>query len=56
MYDPFDPDPIFQIDANLGYPAAVMVRYYLFGDEDLLDCSRRMRWYKHLMSQLRTRL
>ena len=25
LYDPFDADPIFQIDANLGYPAAVMV-------------------------------
>ena len=25
LYDPFDPDPIFQIDANLGYPGAVMV-------------------------------
>lgn len=25
LYNPFDPDPIFQIDANLGYPAAVMV-------------------------------
>ena len=26
IYDPGDPDPIFQIDANLGYPAAVLVR------------------------------
>jgi hypothetical protein len=25
LYDPLDTDPIFQIDANLGYPAAVMV-------------------------------
>lgn len=24
LYDPFDADPIFQIDANLGYPAALM--------------------------------
>ncbi|EIN05501.1 hypothetical protein PUNSTDRAFT_74418 [Punctularia strigosozonata HHB-11173 SS5] len=24
LYDPADPDPIFQIDANLGYPAAVL--------------------------------
>ncbi|KAJ3542228.1 hypothetical protein NM688_g5996 [Phlebia brevispora] len=24
LYDPFDPSPIFQIDANLGYPAAVL--------------------------------
>lgn len=29
VYDPFDADPIFQIDANLGYPAAVMVRSHL---------------------------
>lgn len=26
MYNPFDPNPIFQIDANLAYPSAVMVR------------------------------
>ncbi|KAL0958845.1 hypothetical protein HGRIS_014164 [Hohenbuehelia grisea] len=24
LYNPFDPSPIFQIDANLGYPAAVL--------------------------------
>ncbi|KAG6828338.1 hypothetical protein H0H92_008352 [Tricholoma furcatifolium] len=24
LYDPFDADPIFQIDANLGYPAALL--------------------------------
>ncbi|KAF9009600.1 hypothetical protein BDQ17DRAFT_1072467 [Cyathus striatus] len=24
LYNPFDPSPIFQIDANLGYPGAVM--------------------------------
>ncbi|KXN85657.1 putative alpha-fucosidase A [Leucoagaricus sp. SymC.cos] len=24
IYDPFDPNPVFQIDANLAYPAAVM--------------------------------
>ena len=30
IYDPGDVDPIFQIDANLGYPAAVMVRYNIF--------------------------
>ncbi|KAF9524933.1 glycoside hydrolase family 95 protein [Crepidotus variabilis] len=24
VYNPFDPEPIFQIDANLGFPAAVM--------------------------------
>ncbi|KAL0581459.1 hypothetical protein V5O48_000613 [Marasmius crinis-equi] len=24
LYNPFDPDPIFQIDANLGFPGAVM--------------------------------
>lgn len=29
LYDPFDADPIFQIDANLGYPAAVMVRHVI---------------------------
>ena len=26
LYDPFDADPIFQIDANFGYPAALLVR------------------------------
>ena len=26
LYNPNDPDPIFQIDANLGYPGAVIVR------------------------------
>lgn len=25
LYDPFDADPIFQIDANFGFPAAVLV-------------------------------
>ncbi|KAG7095183.1 hypothetical protein E1B28_005962 [Marasmius oreades] len=25
LYNPFDPDPIFQIDANLGFPGAVLV-------------------------------
>jgi len=25
LYDPQDPSPIFQIDANFGYPAAVLV-------------------------------
>ena len=25
LYNPYDPDPIFQIDANFGFPAAVMV-------------------------------
>lgn len=25
LYDPADADPVFQIDANFGYPAAVMV-------------------------------
>jgi len=25
IYDPTDPAPVFQIDANLAYPAAVMV-------------------------------
>lgn len=25
IYDPTDPDPVFQIDANLAHPAAVMV-------------------------------
>ncbi|KDQ10793.1 glycoside hydrolase family 95 protein [Botryobasidium botryosum FD-172 SS1] len=24
LYNPFDPDPLFQIDANLGFPAAVL--------------------------------
>jgi alpha-L-fucosidase 2 len=25
LYDPLDTSPIFQIDANFGYPAAVLV-------------------------------
>ncbi len=27
LYDPGDPDPIFQIDANLGFPGAVLVGF-----------------------------
>jgi alpha-L-fucosidase 2 len=30
LYNPGDADPIFQIDANLAYPAAVMVRLLFF--------------------------
>ena len=26
LYNPYDPNPIFQIDANFGFPAAVLVR------------------------------
>lgn len=29
LYDPANTDAIFQIDANLGYPGAVMVREIL---------------------------
>lgn len=29
LYDPGDPDPIFQIDANLGFPGAVLVGFCL---------------------------
>jgi alpha-L-fucosidase 2 len=28
LYDAGDVDPIFQIDANLGYPGAVIVRCF----------------------------
>ncbi|CAE7152815.1 unnamed protein product, partial [Rhizoctonia solani] len=30
LYYPFIEDPIFQIDANLGYPAAVLVSMFVF--------------------------
>lgn len=61
VYDPTDPDPIFQIDANFGYPAAVMVILIIMltvyspqltGSLERAHTSTRCREHKHTTSHL----
>ena len=50
LYNPYNFDPIFQIDANLGVPGAVMVRYPLGTMEEVLTTSFiRTRFCKPLI-------
>ncbi|KAF8631453.1 hypothetical protein AX15_002391 [Amanita polypyramis BW_CC] len=51
LYDPFSSDPLFQIDANLGYPAAVMNALIQAPDVPTLDTQLNVTLLPALPSQ-----